>query len=123
LADVVISELSKGEASMGRKPAGVQPDLPGVDQEKVPALERLIKKYQNLKLERMDASKLEVAAKTAVIEKMHELKIPVYKRPGHFPFKATLTPAGETLKVEEVDEDDVEGEGGGGEASEDDEDE
>ena len=42
---------------------------------------------------------------------MHELGLAVYKRPGKFPFKVVLTPKGETLKVSEVDEDDVEGEG------------
>ena len=40
-----------------------QEELPGVEQEKVPALERLIKKYQEYKLNRMEATKYEVEAK------------------------------------------------------------
>ena len=38
---------------------------------------------------------------------MHELGLSVYKRPGHFAFKATLQISGETLKVEEIDENDA----------------
>jgi len=90
-----------------------QAELPGVEQEKIPSLERKIKKYQEFKLARMDATKLEVESKEAVMEEMHKQGIEVYKRPGKFPFKATLKISGETLKVEEVDEDDVETEGAG----------
>lgn len=110
-SDVVITtELLKGD---DMKDSADQPDLPGVEQPKVLALERLIKKYQAAKLERMELSKIEKAAKTAVIDKMHELEIPVYKRPGKFPLKAILSPAAESLKVEEIDEDDDQDEGVG----------
>lgn len=88
-----------------------QEELPGVEQEKIPALERLIKKYQEYKLNRMEATKYEVESKEAVMNKMHELGLAVYKRPGKFPFKAVLTPKGETLKVEEIDEDEDEADG------------
>lgn len=90
-----------------------QEELPGVEQEKVPSLERKIKKYQEFKLARMEATKLEVDAKEAVMQEMHKLEIAVYKRPGKFPFKATLKVSGETLKVEEIDEDDTDEQGGG----------
>jgi hypothetical protein len=95
-----------------------QEELPGVEQEKIPSLERKIKKYQKFKLARMDATKLEVEAKEAVMEEMHKQGLEVYKRPGKFPFKATLKISGETLKVEEVDED--EGDGGGSQSEPDD---
>jgi len=85
--------------------APVQTELPGIEQEKLPALERLIKKYQGFKIARMDATKLEVDSKAAVMKAMHNAGLTVYKRPGHFPFKAVLKVKGETLKVEEIDED------------------
>jgi predicted component of type VI protein secretion system len=95
-----------------------QEELPGVEQEKIPSLERKIKKYQEYKLARMDATKLEVEAKEAVMTEMHNQGLTVYKRPGKFPFKATIKIAGENLKVEEVDEDDIEGESAGEDAEE-----
>jgi hypothetical protein len=104
-SDVTIS--LKGASAM----VATQEELPGVEQEKIPSLERKIKKYQEFKLARMDATKLEVEAKEAVMEEMHKLELSVYKRPGKFPFKATLKVQGETLKVEEIDEDDEQGDG------------
>lgn len=95
-----------------------QPDLPGVEQEKIPYLERLIRKYQAAKLDRMEASKVEVAAKGAVIKAMKNnrdtlakssedgfAEVLVYKRPGRFKYQAIIKVTGEKLEVNEVDED------------------
>ena len=67
----------------------VQTELPGIEQEKIPALERLIRKYQKNKITRMEATKYEVESKEAVMSAMHNEGLTVYKRPGHFPFKAS----------------------------------
>lgn len=105
-ADGSPTHLSAVEKSKGE----VQPDLPGVEQEKIGSLERLIKKYQGFKVARMDATKLEVQSKEAVMKEMHNQGLTVYKRPGKFPFKCTLKTTGETIKVVEIDEDDVDDE-------------
>lgn len=100
--------------STSKRGAAKQPELPGVEQEKVPALERAAKKYNDLKEPFADARDKLSSAKDTLIKMMHDKVKPnddgelVYKRGD---VKVTIKPSKEKLKVvigEDEDSDEVE---------------
>lgn len=101
--------------SAPKKDAPKQPDLPGVEQEKLPAIERAAKKYNGLKEPFAEARDNLSSAKDSLIKMMHDKVKPndagelVYKRGD---VKVTIKPSKEKLKVvigdDDGDESDIE---------------
>lgn len=90
-----------------------QPALPGVEQEKMPALERLAKSYKELKAPFADARNALTEAKETLVKMAHQKLKPndagelVYKRGD---VKILIKPAKESVTVT-IGEDDDEEEG------------
>lgn len=109
------------------KRKAVQPGLPGVEQEKLPAIERAAKKYDDLKEPFATARDALASAKDSLLKMMHDKIKPneagelVYKRGK---VKVTIKPSKEKLKVvigDDEDDEEVEVNVGAGKEDEDEE--